>query len=163
MMRLQRICTGVAVVAMSTGVAFVATAPAGAATAKGSNPKGAWCQLEKKTQASAASGPEIAATKALIKGNWPLAQKDLLAAEKSQANLESKFISVLSSAPSNVRSAARVLIKQVPALENIVRTSTSAAQFATKEQKFSSGLAYSKAAKTIEAYDIAQCGPITTP
>jgi hypothetical protein len=160
-MRLHRLFTGVAVVAMGTGVALVSTAPAGAASAKGSNPKGAWCQLEKKTQASSASGPEVAASEALIKGNWPAAQKDLLAAEKSQSKLESKYVSVLASAPSNVRSAAKVLIKQVPALENIVRTSTSAAQFEAKEQQFSTGLVYSKAAKTIEAYYTSQCGSIT--
>jgi hypothetical protein len=162
-MRLQRVLTGVAVVAMSSGVTLVSTAPAWAASSKGANPKGAFCQLEKKTQASAESGPEVAATKAMIKGNWPLAQKNLLAAEKSQGKLESKFFSVLSSAPSNVQSAARQLIKQVPALENIVRTSTSVSQFESKEQKFSTGAAYSKAAQTIESYYTSQCGTVTSP
>ena len=68
-------------------------------------------------------------TVAGMKGNWPAAQKDLLAAEESQGKLGSKFFSVLSSAPSNVQSAARELIQQVPVLESIVSTSTSAAQF----------------------------------
>ncbi len=161
-MKLQRVSTGMAVVALSAGIACLATSPAWAGS-KGSNPKGAFCQLEKKTQAAAQTGPEVAATKALIKGNWPTAQKDLLAAEKSQGNLESKFISVLSSAPSNVQSAARVLIKQVPALENIVRSSTSIAQFESKEQQFTTGRSYSKAAQTIESYYTTQCGSLTTP
>jgi hypothetical protein len=161
-MRLQRI---LAVAAMSTGLTFTSTAPAWAAShaSKGSNPKGTFCQLEKKTQAAAGSGPELAAAGALIKGNWPLAQKDLLAAQKSQGKLESQFVSVLSSAPSNVQSAARVLVKQIPALEKIVRTSKTAAQFSTREQQFTTGLAYSKAAQTIETYYTSQCGSLTSP
>ncbi len=161
-MKLQRALTGMVVVVMSAGVTCLATTPAWAGS-KGSNPKGAFCQLEKKTQASAESGPEVAATKALIKGDWPTAQKDLLAAEKSQGKLESKFFSVLSSAPSNVQSAARTLIKQVPALENIVRSSTSATQFESKEQQFTTGRTYSKAASTIEGYYTSQCGSLTSP
>jgi len=141
---------------------MVAPAAASATSVSGSNPKSAFCKLEKAALAtnSPTSAKEAAATKAMLAGNWKTAQKIFLSLYGQTGKLEQEMTSALSSAPANVRAAAQQTLKIVPAELNAIEHSTSVAQFETAMQKVASGAKFTKAATTLEGYESAQCGTI---
>jgi hypothetical protein len=141
--------------------ALVPSAATAATTSRGSNPNSAFCKLEKVSRADESSKLESAATKALIAGKWPAAQKDLLQIDKESGGLEKEFLSALSSAPAKVKSAASTLIKFIPAEEKAVKNSTSAAEFQTSEEAVT-GLKFTNASETLASYQDAQCGTAPT-
>ncbi len=159
-MKLERSLGLPAAVLMAIGLLVVPAVPALAASSggKGSNPNSPFCKLEKASLSVASSANEKAATKALIAGNWKVAQKNLLAAENKSSSLVKEYTSALSSAPANVKAAAQESIKVVPALLKVLKNSKSIAQFEQGEQAVTSGAQFQKAASVIDAYDIAQCG-----
>jgi hypothetical protein len=160
-MKLHRLKGAIVIAVVGMGLMAIPTAPAFAASSasgKGSNPNGPFCKLERASRSVANSANEKAATKALIAGNWKVAQKNLLAAENQSGKLVNEYSSALSSAPANVKSAAQESLKVVPALLKVLKNSTSIAQFEKAEQAVSSGAKFQHAASVIEAYDIAQCG-----
>ncbi len=160
-MKLHRSLGGMVMALTAVGVLAVPTAPALAASSggtKGSNPNSAFCKLEKASLSVADSANEKAATKALIAGNWKVAQKNLLAAENKSSKLVKEYTAALSSAPANVKAAAHESITVVPALLKVLKNSTSIAQFEKGEQAVTSGASFQRAATVIEAYDTAQCG-----
>jgi hypothetical protein len=157
-MNIRQAATVIALTVASVGTVTVVATPAGAAS--GSNPNGAFCKLEKSSQTLSTGKLSVAASKALIAGNWKLAQKDLLAVDKQDASVTKKFLSVLSSAPANVKAAAQQLIKFEPMIVNGVKNSTSASQFEKAELALTNNPKFSSAGQTITAYETAQCGAL---
>jgi hypothetical protein len=159
-MRSHRSKAAIAVTLVSVGLTAGLSTVASAASGKGSNPNSAYCKLEKAALAtnSPTSAKEVAVSKALVAGNWKVAQKDLLGLEGQTGKLEQQLTSALSSAPAKVKAAAQQSIKLVPAEINAIKHSTSTTQFEAAIQKATSGAQFQKAASTLEAYDTAQCG-----
>jgi tetrahydromethanopterin S-methyltransferase subunit H len=132
-----------------------------AKSSKGSDPNGSFCRLEKSVLSDENSKVETAATNAMVAGNWTVAQKDLIAIDKQTGKLETAFISTLSKAPKNVKSAAAKIIKIVPAEEKAVEDSTSVSQFEQEEEAVTNS-SFNSAAKVLQTWDVSQCGSITT-
>lgn len=165
-MNLQRAKFGIGVVALGLGMAVVPVAPAWAglhkaSTHHGSHTGGSFCQLEKSVQQAQNSKGAVAATNALVAGNWKLAQKDLLAIDQHTATLEKDFLSALFTAPHNVKAAAGVLISFVPLQIKAIKDSNSAKQFVALETAAATPK-YLGAAKVIGDYEVAQCGSPTS-
>jgi hypothetical protein len=150
----------IAIAVVSVGVMVGAATPAVATIDKGSNPNSAYCKLEKTSLAdnSPESAKEKAVSKAMEKGNWKLAQKNLLALDSQTTKLEQQLISALSSAPAKVQAAGRQAIKLIPAEINAIKTSTSVAQFEKKIDAVTSTKKFTQASNILESYDTAQCG-----
>ncbi len=160
-MKVHPLKGAILIATVGIGLMIVPAAPALAATSasgKGSNPNGPFCRLEKASLSVEGSANEKAATRALIAGNWKLAQKNLLAAEDQSGKLVKEYNSALSSAPANVKAAAQESIRVVPALIKVLKNSTSIAQFEKSEQAVTSGAKFQHAASVIAAYDTTQCG-----
>jgi len=153
----RRFTNACAVVAIGIALALAPAVPALAAVQKaGANPNSAFCRLEKQSTTDSSSPLATAATKAMVAGNWPKAQKDLLQVAKQAGTLEQQLISALSSAPASVKAAVKVVVKLVPAEEKALADSSSAAQFEAAVQKVS-GTKFDNAAKVLSAYDGTQC------
>ena len=162
-MTIHRVRMGICAMALGAVASLVPTAPAwaGSSRTSGSDPHSAFCQLEKQSTSGRVSKLTTAATTALIKGNWPLAQKDLLAIDTQTGKLEHEFIAALSSAPANVRKAANAVVKEVPAEERAIRDSTSVSQYESTETA-AIGSTFTGYATTIANYETSTCGSAAT-
>ncbi len=159
---------------LSVGAATIGLAvPAGASTdhvaqaksttsttvnSKGSHPNSHFCQLLKQEQTQDSSKLETAATKALEKQNWKVAQADLKKLYGQSTKLVKEITAALSSAPAKVRAAAKQGLKLLPAEEKAVSASTSVDQFETAEEASTSTQAFKSVAQTLSTYETAQCG-----
>ena len=63
--------------------------------------------------------------------------------------------------PSKVKTAIEVSLKAIPAEEKVVRTSTSVAQFEKAVTTLFNTKKFEAAAKIVDAYQTATCGPLT--
>lgn len=124
----------------------------------GSDPNSAFCKLERQTQKDSSSKLEIAATDALISGNWATAQKDLLAVDAEEVQVARKYKSVISSLSGKVKAAAEASLAIVPAEEKATKDSTSAAQFEAATEKALQSAKFSAAASVLAAYENSECG-----
>jgi hypothetical protein len=125
---------------------------------KGSHPKSHFCQLLKQEQTQNSSKLEAAATKALEKQDWKVAQADLKKLYGQSTKLVREITASLSSAPAKVRAAAKQGLKLLPAEEKAVSASTSVNQFETAEEASTSTQAFKSVAQTLSTYETAQCG-----
>jgi len=150
---------GVVGIAVTLTAVLGPTASAWASGAKHS--KSALCTAAKHQTASATKQGEAIA-KAVEAGNWPAAQKQLLATFNSDAALERRALGYLSSAPSNVRAAEQTVLKLATTEESIIKSSTSFTQFESSLTTAAESPKLVSAEKTLSSYFGNQCG-ITTP
>ncbi len=150
---------GVVGIAVTLTAVLGPTASAWASGGKHSN--SALCTAAKHQTASASKQGEAIA-KAVEAGNWPAAQKQLLATFNSDAALERRALGYLSSAPSNVRAAEQTVLKLVTTEESIIKSSTSFTQFESSLTTAAESPKLVSAEKTLSSYFGNQCG-ITTP
>ncbi len=156
--------TGVVGIAITLTAVLGPSASAWASGAKrpsGSHSKSALCTAAKNQTASTTKEGQAVA-KAIEAGNWPAAQKQLLAAIGSAAGLEQKALGYLSSAPSNVRAAEQTVLKLVTTEKSIIKNSTSLAQFESSLSAAAQNPKLLSAEKTLASYFGTQCGT-TTP
>ncbi len=125
---------------------------------KGSHPNSHFCQLLKQEQKQNSSKLEAAATKALEKQDWKVAQADLKKLYSQSTKLVREITASLSSAPAKVRAAAQQGLKLLPAEVKAVSSSTSVNQFETAEEAATSTQAFKSVAQTLSTYETAQCG-----
>ena len=134
-MFLDRTRLGLGVALGSAAILASVALPAAAASAaerpvhqlsatKGSNPNSPFCKLYRK-QLNTNTKSEKSLTKAMASGNWTATKKALLVEFASEKTVEKNFISALSSAPANVKSAGKQALKVIPLEEKAIDTSTS--------------------------------------
>jgi hypothetical protein len=171
----QRARTGLGIAVIGAALALAPMAPAWAGvhtstthakthhkpkSSGGSNTGSSFCQLERSVTADEHSSLVTAATNALLAGNWPLAQKDLITIDKQTGKVEAEFLAALSSAPANVKAAAAALIRFVPAEEKAVRDSTSVASFEAAERAAATPV-FVSSSKVLASWYTSQCGSLT--
>jgi len=154
-MLLRRLGMGIVVVAVGTAMAFLPTVPV-AANSRHQNV----CSLNKNvTKAETKSAGAISS--AIESGNWGAAQKALLASFGQYSQAEQAAIAALSNAPSNVKSAASVMIKFAGTEKSIIQKSTSASQFESSEETAAQSPKVANAEKVLAAYFGSKCGSVT--
>jgi len=124
----------------------------------------AFCSLNKNAT-KVETKAETAIVKALESGNWPAAQKDMIAAFGQETAAEKAAVAALSGAPSDVRSAGAAMIKFANTELKIVKSSISATQFESSEESAAESPKLQAAEKVLTAYFDNQCGikPTSTP
>jgi hypothetical protein len=153
--REHRIRVGLGLVALCAA-ALVPAGTAGAAT----RPNGAICRLDRLARANLNTRTADAATQALIKGDWPLAKKDLVSVDTRVGVLDRQVIAALSSAPTSVQRSARALLALVPAEIAAVRHSTSTSRFETAVSAIDTPAVEHEATQVAD-YEKAMCEPAT--
>ncbi len=155
----QRVGIRSLAVGVTVAAAMVAplwTVASGAAT-KGSDPGNKICTLTKSETTSNAKTAS-ALEKALLAGNWASAKKALLASFGGEGKVEQQATAAYSGAPAAVKATVPILLSLVKTEENLVKTSTSAAQFEASFETAAMSPKYSAAEKTEAAYYTKICG-----
>lgn len=155
----RRVVTGTAIVAFGLALAVLPVVP-GVAGVASAHPS--FCSLNKHAT-KIQSKTETAIVKAIESGNWPTAQKALLASFNQDSGAVKAAIAALSGAPSKVRSAGSTMISFANSEVKIVKTSTSAAQFESAEESAAESPKIEAAEKVLTAYFDNQCGIKPTP
>jgi hypothetical protein len=100
---------------------------------------------------------------AMEQGNWPAAQKDLVAFDNQENKLNNEAEAALRSAPANVQAAEHEFATQLfPMDEKIVATSTSVSQYNSAEQALFASPKWTSVSTIMENYQKSVCPTTTT-
>jgi hypothetical protein len=152
---LKRATIGLGLATVGLACSLVPAVAASATVLKSSNPL---CHpsksvTTKETQEAAA------VQKAMTAGNWPAAQKALLAAVAYSLTQEKSALNDLSSAPSNVQKAAATVFKfYTTTAQSAIKNSKSVSQYEAKSSA-AVGPKEKSAEAIITAYSNKLCGP----
>jgi inosine/xanthosine triphosphate pyrophosphatase family protein len=102
-------------------------------------------------------------TKAINSQHWAVAQKALLSVFNDESGLLKSVVSALKGAPSNVTSAAGVVVTFEGTLKNLISNSKSKAKYQSAVTAASNSPKLASAEKVLDAYTQKECpGVITT-
>jgi hypothetical protein len=154
-MMLKRVTIGLGLATVGLACSLVPAVAASASVEKSSNP------LCNPTKAVTAKENKDAAAvqKAMTAGNWPAAQKALLASVAFSLSQEKSALNDLKSAPSNVQKAAATVFKFYTTTEqSAIKNSKSVSDYESKSTA-AVGPKEKAAESLINAYSNKLCGP----
>lgn len=154
---------GVAIiaVALSLGPAVAASGSVKASTTLRAN---ALCTAYKADIKAGSKPLSPSVTKAINSQNWAVAQKALLSLFNAESGVLKSVVSALDGAPSNVKSAAGVIVTFEGTLKNLISNSRSKAKYQSAVTAASNSPKLASAEKVLDAYTQKECpGVITTP
>jgi hypothetical protein len=154
---------GVTIIAMalSLGPAVAASGNVKASTTLRAN---ALCTAYKADIKAGSKPLSPSVTKAINSQNWAVAQKALLSVFNGESGLLKSVVSALQGAPSNVKSAAGVVVTFEGTLKNLISNSKSKAKYQSAVTAASNSPKLASAEKVLDAYTQKACpGVITTP
>jgi hypothetical protein len=164
MLNRAKIGIGVATIGMALSVIPALSASASvkaSATLRSNALCGDYKSQLKSEDSSTTSGSAL--EKAYTSGKWSEIQKALLSSYSSETGAVNKLESVLSGAPSSVKSAAGQVLKFENSLKTVIQQSTSLTQFSQKSLSAEQNPKVQAALKTLDAYGAKECpGEITT-
>jgi len=150
----NKLKVGIGVAAAGLALSLIPAVAAGASVDKSTNPL---CQTNKSVSNTEAK-QSAAVTKAMQAGNWPAAKKALLTSISYSLTQEKNAMKLLSSAPSNVQSAANTVFNYYSSTaEKAVSTSNSLSQYEAKAS-VAVGPKEKKAESILTAYSNKICG-----
>jgi hypothetical protein len=153
----KRVTIGLGLATVGLALSFVPAVAASAAS-KSSNPL-----CHPSSSVTAKETQEASAVeKAMTAGNWPAAQKALLASVTFSLAQEKSALKDLSSAPSNVQAAAATVFKfYTTTAQSAIKSSKSVAQYEAKSST-AVGPKEKAAESIITAYSTKLCGPASS-
>lgn len=153
---------GVAIIglALSLGPAVAASANVKASTTLRAN---VLCTAYKADIKAGSKSLSPSMTKAINSQHWAVAQKALLSVFNDESGLLKSVVSALKGAPSNVTSAAGVVVTFEGTLKNLISNSKSKAKYQSAVTAASNSPKLASAEKVLDAYTQKECpGVITT-
>ncbi len=115
-----------------------------------------------KSNYTASTKEDSEIPQALESGDWPSAQKALLAVFDQATQAEQEAVDALSNAPSSVRAAGAEMIRLASTEKKLIETATSATQLESGVSSAARSPRATKAEKTLSSYFASKCGTATS-
>jgi hypothetical protein len=157
---------GVAILAVALGLGPAVAASGSVKAVKASTTlrTNALCTAYKADIKAGSKPLSPSVTKAINSQNWAVAQKALLSLFNAESGVLKSVVSALDGAPSNVKSAAGVIVTFEGTLKNLIANSKSKAKYQSAVTTASNSPKLASAEKVLDAYTQKECpGVITTP